>query len=58
MKLEEICEEIYVSGGQYAVYDYVLEAHPDTPWADCGPCEALSPVNDGACLVCGSVVTP
>lgn len=59
MMLREICDAIYFDGGQSAVLAYVSEAHPATPWANCGPCESWSPVDDGACLVCGSmVVTP
>ena len=54
--LSDRCQEIYEEKGQYAVYDYVRENHPEVLWSDCKPCEDSTPTdpNDNACLVCGS----
>ena len=54
MKLHEICERIYSKHGQGAVMDYIVTNHPMVPWSYCEPCETDSPMDDGACLVCGS----
>ena len=52
--LYEICEEIYVKGGQYAVYAFIKESHPSIPWEYCQPCEDVVPSQQRTCLVCGS----
>lgn len=56
MLLSEKCAAMYERGGQHAVFAYVTSRYPHIPWALCAPCEAQSPVLDGACLVCGSIV--
>lgn len=57
--LSEWCGRIYSRKGQSAVFDFILEFHPDQPWANCDPCEALSPRTEEpepSCLVCGSLI--
>lgn len=58
-KLSEQCELIYVTGGQYAVYDFIEKSYPSTPWAWCEECDCKSPRDtDYACLVCASPTKP
>jgi hypothetical protein len=52
--LREVCEIIYHNKGQSAVFDFVLAHYPKIKWAECSPCEISSPIQNGACLVCGS----
>lgn len=57
--LYEWCEKIYSKSGQSAVYDFILKFYPDQGWANCDPCEALSPHTEEpepSCLVCGSLI--
>jgi len=53
--ITETLYAIYEQGGQYAVYDYVNENHPDWTWSPCEPCEDETPDDpDGDCAVCGT----
>jgi hypothetical protein len=52
------CEEIYDKGGQYAVWDFITDNHPEIIWDYCPPCESESPAENGTCLVCGSATKP
>lgn len=54
--LYEKCLEIYENSGQSGVFDFIAANSPDTAWAYCEPCEIESPIEDGDCLVCGSLV--
>lgn len=55
-ELEIKCQELYENGGQYAVYTYIMENEPEIEWDTCHPCEAWSPISNGACLVCATEV--
>jgi len=55
MKHYNKCLKLYQSKGQQAVFDYALK-HKDIKWSYCEPCEIDSPIEDGACLVCGSQI--
>jgi hypothetical protein len=48
-------EELYSNGGQAEVLAFFTEV-PNVEWADCVPCEWESPISNGACLVCGSII--
>lgn len=56
--LSSICVDLYDKGGQYDVYDYINEKHPEIKWGYCEPCECQSPIDptDSSCLVCGSTI--
>jgi hypothetical protein len=56
-ELEIKCQELYEQGGQHNVYAYIMENHKEVDWNECIPCEAWSPVSNGACLVCASEVS-
>lgn len=63
--VDEVCQAIYSAGSQGSVYDFVNEYCTDlddtvVAWGRCEPCESESPyvVDENACLVCGSPVTP
>lgn len=57
--LSELCEKVYVVGGQYAVYDFIQKMYPKQPWAWCAACEHNSPRDlNYSCLVCGSPTEP
>lgn len=56
MTLSDICERIYSKRGQYAVMDFITAYLPEIEWDYCEPCEIVSPVDRGCCLVCGSVI--
>lgn len=53
--LADAAYEAYERGGDVAVHA-VARAHGIATWAMCGPCDAQQPVDDGACLVCGSAI--
>jgi hypothetical protein len=53
--LELKCQSLYEQGGQYKVYEYIMQNHKDIEWNECIPCEVRSPISNGACLVCGTV---
>jgi hypothetical protein len=55
-ELEIKCQEIYEQDGQHAVYRYIIENRKDVDWDSCIPCEAWSPISNGACLVCATEV--
>ena len=50
------CLEVYEKSGQGGVFDLITANFPDTRWAYCEPCEIESPLEDGDCLVCGSII--
>jgi len=52
-----VCERIYERYGQSAVFDFVLTHYPEIKWERCLPCEIESPIQNGLCLVCGSLVS-
>ncbi len=53
MKHYDKCKKLYDKDGQSAVFDYANK-HDDIKWGECKPCEAVSPVEENTCLVCGS----
>lgn len=55
MNLYEKCVEIYEQDGQGGVLKHCEEIGWKN-WQYCEPCECLSPVENGTCLVCGSPV--
>jgi hypothetical protein len=55
--LSEVCQILYEKKGQSAVLEFVLNNFPEMEWLPCEPCEISSPIENGACLVCGSKVT-
>jgi hypothetical protein len=55
-EIELKCQELYEQGGQYEVYAYVMANHKGIDWNECIPCEAWSPISNGACLVCATEV--
>lgn len=50
--LGEKLVEVYEEGGQYAVYAWVEEHHPDWDWEWCAPCEDETPTWDHVCAAC------
>jgi hypothetical protein len=54
--LELRCLELYEQGGQHNVYSYIMHNHKEIEWQTCLPCEAWSPISNGACLVCATEV--
>ena len=60
-ELADFLYEMYVNFGQHAVIDFVRNRQesgqlPEASWQECEGCETLSPVHEGACLVCGGEV--
>lgn len=54
LPLTDLVYAVYESGGQSSVYEFVSQFHPHIAWGRCGLCERWSPINENACLVCGS----
>jgi hypothetical protein len=50
--------KIYERDGAAGVLKYMLEVHPQAHQRYCVPCEAIYPILDGACSVCGTEHEP
>lgn len=55
LPLYEQCQRIYGAIGQWAVFDFIHQMHPEVLWGWCEACVSDSPVDSDICLVCGSV---
>ena len=52
MSIKKVCKKLYAEFGSSAVYEYA-KRFGITDWRKCSGCNAVTPVQDEECLVCG-----